>query len=205
MNTVSVERIILAAASRAGLDGASLAGLSDSTRKIMLDGFQWHLTMAWEWFDWPDLTRTEERDVVSLPDGERYVPLVATGKTSMGAVFGIYGGNPLVGGARRLEFCLENGNAWLSSDAPLSVWARFRLVPQMLPADEASAMATEIPKCLADAVRFGLVGDLLTEDGQVDKAEIMYQRQEGFLVHEADKVMFQQDQPRRWTARMGAM
>jgi hypothetical protein len=40
----------------------------------------------------------------------------------------------------------------------------------------------------------------LTEDGQLDKAQVMYGRAELSLVKETEKFTFQQKQTRRWTA-----
>jgi hypothetical protein len=49
-------------------------------------------------------------------------------------------------------------------------------------------------------LKFSLTGDLLTEDGQLDKAQVMYGRAELSLVKETEKFTFQQKQTRRWTA-----
>jgi hypothetical protein len=42
----------------------------------------------------------------------------------------------------------------------------------------------------------------LTEDGQLDKAQVMYGRAELSLVKETEKFTFQQRQVRRWTAQV---
>jgi hypothetical protein len=68
----------------------------------------------------------------------------------------------------------------------------------------ATALAQTVPQLLADYTKFSLTGDLLTEDGQLDKAQVMYGRAELSLVKETEKFTFQQRQVRRWT-RMSAL
>ena len=63
MKTVTVQSLLLTAASRAGLDGSSIDNLSSTTKTIMLSNLDIHLRSAWEFFDWPDLTNIELRTV----------------------------------------------------------------------------------------------------------------------------------------------
>jgi hypothetical protein len=65
MKTVTVQSILLNAASRAGLDGSSIDNLSSTTKAIMLSNLDIHLRAAWEFFDWPDLTVIEQRTVTT--------------------------------------------------------------------------------------------------------------------------------------------
>ena len=74
---------------------------------------------------------------------------------------------------------------------------------ETISATTSTALAQTVPQFLADYIKFELTADLLTEDGQLDKAELMRQRGEVYLVGEMDKIIFQQRQPRRWSAQVG--
>jgi hypothetical protein len=88
----------------------------------------------------------------------------------------------------------------LPSDCPDDVYVRFRTLPTEISATTSTALAQTVPHFLGDYIKFELTADLLTEDGQLDKAEVLRQRAEVYLVSEMDKVIFQQRQPRRWSA-----
>jgi hypothetical protein len=97
MKTVTVQSIIQNAASRAGLDGSSIDNLPTTTKTIMVDNLGMHLRDAWEFFDWPDLTRTEERTTQTGVDDDIYIDLEQTGSptpTAIGDVFAVYQDNP---------------------------------------------------------------------------------------------------------------
>lgn len=204
MKTVSVQSILLNAASRAGLDGSSIDNLSSTTKTIMLSNLDIHLRSAWEFFDWPDLTRIEERTVQTGAEDDLYIDLAQAGETEMGTVFDVFQDNPNTHAApRQINFWVDNDKIRLPSDCPDEVYVRFRLVPTEISATTSTALAQTIPQFLADYIKFELTADLLTEDGQLDKAELMRQRGETYLVGEMDKVIFQQRQPRRWSAQVG--
>jgi hypothetical protein len=78
MRTVTVSSIITNAASRAGLDGSSPDNLPTTTKTIMVDNLSSHLRDAWEFYDWPDLCRTEERTVQTGVDEDIYIGLGAS-------------------------------------------------------------------------------------------------------------------------------
>jgi hypothetical protein len=59
-----------------------------------------------------------------------------------------------------------------------------------------------VPAVIAKAVGYLLTSDLLTEDGQLDKALAMEQMAESELISQRDKYYFQQGQPSMWTARV---
>ena len=203
MKTVTVQSILLNAASRAGLDGSSIASLSSTTQTIMLSNLDIHLRSAWEFFDWPDLVNIELRTVQTGTDDDLYLDKEQVAETPIGEIFSIYLDNPATHAApRELNYWLDQDKIRLPSDCPDEVYVRFRTVPTEISPVTATALAQTIPAILADFVRFSLSGDLMQEDGQIDKAQVMYGRAEQYLVSEMDKVIFQQRQPRRWTAQV---
>lgn len=201
MKTVTIQSIIQNAASRAGLDGSSIDNLPTTTKTIMLDNLGMHLRDAWEFYDWPDLVRTEERTTQTGADDDIYLDLAQPGETEIGDVFSVYQDNPHTHAApREIHFSLDLDKIRLPSDCPPQVYVRFRLPAQELSTVLATALAQTVPQLLADYCKFSLTGDLLTEDGQLDKAQVMYARAELSLVKETEKFTYQQKQTRRWSA-----
>jgi hypothetical protein len=201
MKTVDVASIIRNAASRAGLDGSSEANLPTTTKTIMLDNLAMHVRDSWEFFDWPELCRTEQRTTQTGVDGDIYLDIEQVGQTPMGAVFGVFRDNPASHAApRELVYTIDADKVRLPSDTPASVWVRFRLQPIELSTVPATALEQTLPQILADYCKFSLTGDVLTEDGQIDKSAVMYNRAELSLIKEIDKITLQQNQTRRWTA-----
>jgi hypothetical protein len=204
MRTVTVQSIVLNAASRAGLDGSDIANLSSTTRAIMLSNLDIHLRAAWEFFDWPDLTLIELRTVTVGAEEDIYIDKEEVGPTQMGEVFEVFQDNPATHASpREIGFWLDGSKIRLPSDCPDEVYVRFRTVPTTISATTATALAQTVPQFLSDYVRLSLTGDLMTEDGQIDKSEVMYAKAEQYLVSQMDKVIFQQRQPRRWSAQVG--
>ena len=207
MKTVTVSSIITNAASRAGLDGSSIDSLPTTTKTIMVDNLGMHLRDAWEFFDWPDLTRTEERTTQTGVDEDIYIDLEQTGSptpTAIGDVFAVYQDNPNTHAApREIAFSLDLDKIRLPSDCPDTIYVKFRLPSPDISPVLATALAQTVPQILADYTKFSLTGDLLTEDGQLDKAQVMYGRAELSLVKETEKFTYQQRQGRRWTANVG--
>jgi hypothetical protein len=204
MKTVTVSSIVTNAASRAGLDGSSIDNLPTTTKTIMVDNLSSHLRDAWEFYDWPDLTRTEERTTQTGVDEDIYLDLAQAGQTEIGDVFAVYQDNPNTHAApREIHFSLDLDKIRLPSDCPDTIYVRFRLPAPDISTVLATALAQTVPQILADYLKFSLSGDLQTEDGQLEKAQVMYQRAELSLVKETEKFTFQQRQVRRWTANVG--
>lgn len=211
MKTVTVQSILLNAASRAGLDGSSIDNLSSTTKTIMLSNLDIHLRAAWEFFDWPALTVIQERTVTTGASDDIYIDKEEAGQTEIGECFSIYQDNPATHAApREINFWLDGSKIRLPSDCPDTVYVRFRTVPTTISTEgltpstiNAYCASTAVPHFLGDYIKFELTADLLTEDGQLDKAELLRQRAETYLVSEMDKVIFQQRQPRRWSAQVG--
>jgi hypothetical protein len=61
--------------------------LPTTTKTIMVDNLSSHLRDAWEFYDWPDLTRTEERTVQTGVDEDIYIDLAQASETEIGDVF----------------------------------------------------------------------------------------------------------------------
>ena len=204
MKTVTVSSIVTNAASRAGLDGSSIDSLPTTTKTIMVDNLGSHLRDAWEFYDWPDLCRTEERTVQTGVDEDIYIDLAQASETEIGDVFSVYQDNPHTHAApREISFSLDLDKIRLPSDCPDTIYVRFRLPATEISTVLATALAQTVPQILADYCKFSLTGDLLTEDGQLDKAQVMYGRAELSLVKETEKFTYQQRQVRRWTANVG--
>jgi hypothetical protein len=204
MKTVTVQSIVTNAASRAGLDGSSIDNLPVTTKTIMVDNLSSHLRDAWEFYDWPDLTRVEERAVQTGVDEDIYLDLAQAGETEIGDVFAVFQDSPNTHAApREIHFSLDLDKIRLPSDCPDTIYVRFRLPAPDISTVLATALAQTVPQILADYLKFSLTGDLLTEDGQLDKAQVMYGRAELSLVKETEKFTFQQRQVRRWTANVG--
>jgi hypothetical protein len=203
MRTVTVSSIVTNAASRAGLDGSSIDSLPTTTKTIMVDNLGSHLRDAWEFYDWPDLCRTEERTVQTGVDEDIYIDLAQASETEIGDVFSVYQDNPHTHAApREISFSLDLDKIRLPSDCPDTIYVKFRLPATEISTVLATALAQTVPQILADYCKFSLTGDLLTEDGQLDKAQVMYGRAELSLVKETEKFTFQQRQVRRWTAQV---
>jgi hypothetical protein len=203
MKTVTVQSIVTNAASRAGLDGSSIENLPTTTKTIMVDNLASHLRDAWEFYDWPDLTRTEERTTQTGVDEDIYLDLAQVGETEIGDVFAVFQDSPNTHAApREIHFSLDLDKIRLPSDCPDTIYVRFRLPSPDISTVLATALAQTVPQTLADYLKFSLTGDLLTEDGQLDKAQVMYGRAELSLVKETEKFTFQQRQVRRWTAQV---
>jgi len=179
--------------------------LPTTTKTIMVDNLASHLRDAWEFFDWPDLCRTEERTVQTGVDEDIYLDLEQAGSptpTVIGDVFSVYQDNPHTHAApREINFSLDLDKIRLPNDCPDTIYVRFRLPPTVISTVLATALAQTVPQILADYLKFSLTGDLLTEDGQLDKAQVMYGRAELSLVKETEKFTYQQKQVRRWTAQ----
>ena len=204
MKTVTVQSILLNAASRAGLDGSAIGNLSSTTQTIMLSNLDIHLRAAWEFFDWPDLTNIELRTVQTGAEDDLYIDKEQVAETPIGEIFSIYLDNPATHAApREINYSLDQDKIRLPSDCPDEVYVRFRTVPTTISPVTATALAQTIPAILADYIRFNLTADLMTEDGQESKSQVMQQRAEIYLVSEMDKIIFQQRQPRRWSANVG--
>jgi hypothetical protein len=150
------------------------------------------------------LCRTEERTVQTGVDEDIYIDLAQASETEIGDVFSVYQDNPHTHAApREISFSLDLDKIRLPSDCPDTIYVKFRLpATRVISTVLATALAQTAPQILADYLKFSLTGDLLTEDGQLDKAQVMYGRAELSLVKETEKFTFQQKQTRRWTAQV---
>jgi hypothetical protein len=166
---------------------------------------------CWEWADWPELMRVESRTVEGNATNGYYIPYEQVGQTAMGEVFAIYKDNPATHVApRQIGFTLLGDNIRFpeDTDLPTSVYVRYRVRPIDVPARvtavgmTAALLENIYPAVIAKAVGLMLSADLLTEDGQLDKALAMEQMAESELIAQRDKFYFQQNQPQAWSARV---
>jgi hypothetical protein len=202
MRTVTLQSILLRAWQRAGNDGSDISNIPSGARTMMVAAANERIADCWEWTDWPELMRVEERTVEGDDTTGYYIPYEQVGQQVMGEVFSVLRDNPATHIApRQIGYTLLGDNVRFpqSSDLPDTVWVNFRVRPDEY---SASNLTATVPAVIAKAVALMLTSDLLTEDGQLDKALAMEQMAESELISQRDKYYFQQNQPSMWTARV---
>jgi hypothetical protein len=205
MRTVTLQSILLRAWQRAGNDGSDISNIPSSARTMMTAAANERIADCWEWADWPELMRVESRTVQGDATTGYYIDYEQTGSptpTPMGEVFAVLRDNPATHAAPRAIGFTLLGDAIRfpeDTDLPTSVWVNYRIRPTEY---SASNLSATVPAVIAKAVALMLTSDLLTEDGQLDKALAMEQMAESELISQRDKYYFQQGQPSMWTARV---
>jgi hypothetical protein len=205
MRTVTLQSILLRAWQRSGNDGSDISNIPSGARTMMVAAANERIADCWEWADWPELMRVESRTVQGDATNGYYIDYEQTGSptpTPMGEVFAVLRDNPATHAAPRAIGYTLLGDAIRfpeDTDLPTSVWVNFRIRPTEY---SASNLTATVPAVIAKAVALMLTSDLLTEDGQLDKALAMEQLAESELISQRDKYYFQQGQPSMWTARV---
>jgi hypothetical protein len=194
---------LLRAWQRSGNDGSDIANIPSGAKTMMVAAANERIADCWEWADWPELMRVESRTVQGDATNGYYIDYEQVGQTAMGEVFGVLRDNPATHAAPRAIGYTLLGDAIRfpeDTDLPTSVWVNFRVRPTEY---SASNLSATVPAVIAKAVALMLTSDLLTEDGQLDKALAMEQMAESELISQRDKYYFQQNQPQSWSARIG--
>ena len=205
MRTVTLQSILLRAWQRVGNDSSSIDNIPSGARTMLVAAANERIADCWEWADWPELMRVESRTVQGDDTNGYYIDYEQTGSptpTPMGEVFAVYRDNPATHVApREIGYTLLGDNIRFpeDSDLPTTVYVRYRVRPDTY---TASNLTATVPAVIAKAVGLMLSADLLTEDGQLDKALAMEQLAESELIAQRDKYYFQQGQPSMWTARV---
>jgi hypothetical protein len=202
MKTVTLQSILLRAWQRSGNDGSDISNIPSGARTMMVAAANERISDCWEWADWPELCRVEARTVQGNETSGFYIDYEQVGETPMGEVFAVLRDNPATHVAPRQIGYTLLGDAIRfpeSTSLPTTVYVRFRLRPETY---TTSNLTATVPAVLAKAVAYLLTGDLLEEDGQMDKAMLMEQKAESELISQRDKYVFQQNQPTMWTARV---
>ena len=202
MRTVTLQSILLRAWQRSGNDGSDIANIPSGARTMMVAAANERIADCWEWADWPELMRVEERTVEGNDTTGYFIPYEQVGQQVMGQVFSVLRDNPATHVApRQIGYTLLGDNVRFpqSTDLPTTVWVNYRVRPTEY---SASNLTATVPAVIAKAVALMLTSDLLTEDGQLDKALAMEQLAESELISQRDKYYFQQGQPSTWTARV---
>jgi hypothetical protein len=202
MRTVTLQSILLRAWQRVGNDASTIDAIPSGARTMMTAAANERIADCWEWADWPELMRVEERTVEGDETSGYFIPYEQSGQTPMGEVFGVLRDNPATHVApRAIGYTLLGDNVRFpqSTDLPDTVWVNYRIRPTEY---SASNLSATVPAVIAKAVALMLTSDLLTEDGQMDKAMAMEQLAESELISQRDKYYFQQGQPSMWTARI---
>ena len=202
MRTVTLQSILLRAWQRVGNDASDISSIPTGARTMMVAAANERIADCWEWADWPELMRVENRTVQGDATNGYYIDYAQSGQTAMGEVFAVLRDNPATHVAPREIGYTLLGDAIRfpeDTDLPTSVYVRYRIRPDTYTTSNLSAT---VPAVLAKAVGLMLSADLLTEDGQLDKALAMEQLAESELISQRDKYYFQQGQPSMWTARI---
>jgi hypothetical protein len=202
MRTVTLQSILLRAWQRVGNDASTIDAIPSGAKTMMVAAANERIADCWEWSDWPELMRVEERTVEGNGTTGYFIPYEQTGETAMGEVFAVLRDNPATHVApRQIGYSLLGDSVRFpqSTDLPTTVWVNFRVRPTEY---SASNLSATVPAVIAKAVALMLTSDLLTEDGQLDKALAMEQLAESELISQRDKYYFQQGQPSMWTARV---
>jgi hypothetical protein len=202
MRTVTLQSILLRAWQRSGNDGSAIENIPSGAKTMLTAAANERIADCWEWADWPELMRVEERTVEGNDTTGYFIPYEQSGQTAMGEVFAVLRDNPATHVApRAIGFTLLGDNVRFpqSTDLPDTVWVNFRVRPTEY---SASNLTATVPAVIAKAVGLMLSADLLQEDGQTDKALAMEQLAESELISQRDKYYFQQGQPSMWTARV---
>jgi hypothetical protein len=206
MRTVTLQSIILRAWQRVGNDAGTGSNPIDNipagAKTMMVAAANDAIAQCWEWADWPELCRVEERTVQGNDTTGYYIDYEQVGQTAMGEVFGVLRDNPNRHVAPREVAYTLLGDAIRfpqSTDLPTTVWVRYRIRPETYTASNLSAT---VPAVLSKGTAYMLTASLLEEDGQMDKALLMEQKAEAELINERDKYYFQQNQPSAYTARV---
>ena len=202
MRTVTLQSILLRAWQRVGNDASTIDAIPSGAKTMMTAAANERIADCWEWADWPELMRVEERTVEGNDTTGYYIPYEQVGQQVMGQVFSVLRDNPATHVApRQIGYTLLGDNVRFpqSTDLPTTVWVNYRIRPTEY---SASNLSATVPAVIAKAVALMLTSDLLTEDGQLDKALAMEQLAESELISQRDKYYFQQGQPSMWTARV---
>jgi len=202
MRTVTLQSILLRAWQRVGNDASTIDAIPSGARTMMVAAANERIADCWEWADWPELMRVEERTVEGDETNGYFIPYEQSGETAMGEVFAVLRDNPATHVApRQIGYTLLGDNVRFpqSTDLPTTVWVNYRVRPTEY---SASNLTATVPAVIAKAVGLMLSADLLQEDGQTDKALAMEQMAESELIAQRDKYYFQQGQPSMWTARV---
>jgi hypothetical protein len=202
MRTVTLQSILLRAWQRVGNDASDVANIPSGARTMLVAAANERIADCWEWADWPELMRVEERTVEGDETNGYFIPYEQSGQTAMGEVFAVLRDNPATHVApRAIGYTLLGDNVRFpqSTDLPDTVWVNFRVRPTEY---SASNLTATVPSVIAKAAGLMLSADLLQEDGQTDKALAMEQLAEAELIAQRDKYYFQQGQPSMWTARV---
>jgi hypothetical protein len=193
---------LLRAWQRVGNDASTIDAIPSGAKTMMVAAANDRIADCWEWADWPELMRVEERTVEGDETNGYFIPYEQVGQQVMGEVFSVLRDNPATHVApRQIGYTLLGDNVRFpqSTDLPTTVYVNYRVRPTEY---SASNLSATVPAVIAKAVALMLTSDLLTEDGQLDKALAMEQMAESELISQRDKYYFQQGQPSMWTARV---
>lgn len=137
MKTTSYKAVRDAVAARMGLDAA--VNLLSNQKVVLAEYITSAVRVGWEFFDWPELIRIEERTPV---DG--VVSLTQVGQTEIGQVLGVFTADPRVDDMQlEMAYVLDVGGLRIPDwDGSSTVWVKFKTVPPEFTATEYAAGTT---------------------------------------------------------------
>lgn len=107
-------------------------GGSAAQQEAVADVMGYWARIVWENAEWSGLVQYAERSIVVDADGISTVPLVASGETRIGSVFGVYDIDPRTAynaQAFAYEVGLQNISLGIADTDTDTVWIRFRVPP----------------------------------------------------------------------------
>lgn len=128
MRTVTFQSVLWGAARKSGLF-PELDGLDLPIAAQLTEGINDAIKLAWEYFDWPELTRTLSFNVQDHPTaiGAKYLPyLDPAGTDQFGSVLGMWATDPRLPRACRVPYELLDDGVYLPADTLGTVWMQFR-------------------------------------------------------------------------------
>jgi hypothetical protein len=197
MRTTTIESVLLRAWQRAGNDGSTISAVPATSLSMLVASANQRVQQCWEWADWPELCRVEERTVQGDSTSGMYLDYAQAGEEPMGEIFAVYLDNPATHvSPREIGYSPLGDAIRFSGTVPAEVWVKFRLRPTVY---STGTLSAPVPAVFATAMGYLLSSDLLEEDGQFDKALLLEQKAEAELVAKRDQYLFQQQQTLRWT------
>lgn len=155
MKTVTYRAVRDAVAARMGLDAA--VNLLANQKVVLAEYIASAVRVGWEFFDWPEVMKIEERMPV---DG--VIALNTAGLTEIGQVLDIYWADPREDARERVVgFSLDESGViitdreWLDNGAT-TVWVKFKSVPPVFSSADYAAGTAYVP---GDVVYYNTTGD----------------------------------------------
>lgn len=222
---VSFLKLLKSVATRAGLDPVVMLAGTTSTPSAITQYLNDAVRLAWTWFDWPDIILLEERTPVSgvisftQADEEEIFQVIGVFTTENEIISIPYELQP---GQIELDSTYDGATAWVRfwpmfpqfsyetynasttyavNDIVFYTPNCYKAIASTvgnLPTSTAHWQIQNVPRFLENFISIQAYADLLSEDGQEDKAIAARLRAEGTLISEMDNYWLRAGQSRTW-------